>query len=140
MTVNYATPPADMPTDLGTGLRTGLADAILREIAQMLDKLATTGEAGAIDLRSLPMTEADRAELEERLGRGEVEATLTVAGTSEVWETRYAGAWWIRHHGAGDRVAAEEIAITRLPDILITHEDDVRAAAARIEADLNGET
>jgi hydrogenase-1 operon protein HyaF len=112
------------------GLRTGLAQVVLHEIAVLLDRLADAGEAGAIDLRSLPMTDGDRVELEERLGRGEVEATLNVAGVSKVWETRHAGVWWVRHLGEGNRVAAEEIAVTRAPEILLTHPADVRAAAA----------
>ena len=44
--------------------RTGLADSLMQEIAQRLAALAQTGETSAIDLRSLPMTSADRAELE----------------------------------------------------------------------------
>ena len=118
------------------GFRTGLAAAVLQEITQLLAKLADTGAAGSIDLRSLPMTDADRDELEERLGRGEVQADLSVAGTSQVWETGYSGVWWIRHLGAGDKIAAEEIAVTNVPEILVSHSADIAAAASRIRRDL----
>ncbi len=94
------------------GPRTGMADSLLHEIAERLADLAATGQTSAIDLRSLPMTPADRRELEDRLGRGEIEARLTVGGASEIWETRYAGVWWVRHFGAGDKIAAEQIDIT----------------------------
>ncbi|HXZ47765.1 MAG TPA: hydrogenase expression/formation C-terminal domain-containing protein [Usitatibacter sp.] len=114
----------------------GIARALLREVAQLLKKLAEEGEGGSIDLRSLPMSDADRDEVRERLGRGEVRADLDVAGTSEVWETRYAGVWWIRHFGSGDRIAAEEIAVTGVPAILVAHRADIVAAASRIENDL----
>jgi len=116
--------------------RTGMVDAVLREIAELLEKLAVSGEPGFIDLRSMPMTDADRAELEERLGRGEVEASLDVAGTSEVRETGYAGVWWIRHAGAGGKVAAEEIAVAEVPEILKAHHADIAAAASRLNRDL----
>ena len=53
---------------------TGMAQSLLREIAQHLERLARTGARHAIDLRSLPMTRADREELEALLGRGEVAA------------------------------------------------------------------
>ena len=113
-----------------------MAAAVLQEITQLLAKLADTGAAGSIDLRSLPMTDADRDELEERLGRGEVQADLSVAGNSQVWETGYSGVWWIRHFGTGDKIAAEEIAVTNVPEILVTHRADIATTASRIRRDL----
>jgi hydrogenase-1 operon protein HyaF len=121
--------------DLGS-LRTGMAQSLLQEIAERLSDLADAGEASAIDLRSLPMTPADRDELEERLGRGDVDAVLNVAGKSEVWETRYAGVWWVRHLGADDRVAAERIEITTVPEILVTHGADITGASRRLHEEL----
>lgn len=115
---------------------TGMALSVLAEIQQMLQALADTGQTGAIDLRSLPLSDADRSQLQELLGRGEVRAELDLAGRSEVWETAYPGAWWIRHLGAGDRVASEEIAVCPAPEILSAHPDDVRAAARRLRLDL----
>jgi len=115
---------------------TGMALSVLAEIQQMLQALADTGQTGAIDLRSLPLSDADRSQLQELLGRGEVRAELDLAGRSEVWETAYPGAWWIRHLGAGDRVASEEIAVCPAPEILNAHPDDVRAAARRLRLDL----
>lgn len=106
----------------------------------MLVKLAEAGDTGSIDLRSLPMTDADRDELEERLGRGEVQADLSVAGTSQVWETGYSGVWWIRHLGAGDKIAAEEIAVTNVPEILVSHSADIATAALRFRRDLGRAT
>lgn len=120
----------------GAGLRTGMAQSLMREIAERLTDLAEKSECGAIDLRSLPMTPADRDELEERLGRGDVAATLNVAGKSEVWETRYAGVWWVRHFGAGDQVAAEHIEITKVPEILVTHGADIAGASRKLRDEL----
>lgn len=115
---------------------TGLADSVLCEIAQALQIFAQTGQSSAIDLRSIPMTDADREALEQRLGHGEVEVTLNVAGKSEIWETGYAGVWWVRHRGADERIAAETIVISTIPAILQTHKDDAEAAAARLAATL----
>jgi hypothetical protein len=58
----------DVPTGCGHGLRTGMADAVLREIAALLVRFAATGEPGAIDIKSLPLTPADLAELASRSG------------------------------------------------------------------------
>ena len=119
------------------GFRTGMTDSLLREIADHLDVLARTGACAAIDLRSLPLTAADRSELEERLGHGDIEAVLTAAGTSEIWETRYAGVWWVRHLGAGDKIAAERIEIAACPEILTSDAADIAAASRKLAEDLN---
>ena len=114
------------------GRSTGMAFAVLAEIGRLLDHLATTGASGAIDLRSLPLTAADREQLEALLGRGEVRAELELAGRSEVWETAYPGAWWIRHFGANGGVASEVIEISPVPDILAAHAADIGAGARRL--------
>jgi len=115
---------------------TGMAWSVLAEVGRLLERLATTGAPGAIDLRSLPLTKADRHELEALLGRGEVSADLDLTGRSEVRESAYAGAWWIRHFGAGARIAAEEIAICPVPEILLAHPADIQSAARRLQHDL----
>ncbi len=115
-----------------TSMNTGMAWSILTEIRTLLHQLAETGEPAAVDLRSIPLTTADRAQLEELLGKGEVSASLDVLGRTEVWETGYPGVWWVRHMGAGDQVSSEEIAITPVPDILRAHPVDIDAAADRL--------
>jgi hydrogenase-1 operon protein HyaF len=118
------------------GRTTGMAFAVLAEVAQLLKALAEDGSSSAIDLRSLPLTDADTQQLEDLLGRGEVHAELEIAGATEVWETHYAGAWWVRHRGARGEISSEELAICRVPDILLSHPSDIRDAAQRIAAEL----
>jgi len=113
--------------------RTGMADAVLREVAELLARLLDTGDSGTIGLRGLPLTAADCEELEQRLGRGEVSATLSAAGESEIWETAFAGVWWVRHRAGDGRIALDEIAVTRMPEILMTPIDDARAAHDRLK-------
>lgn len=128
-----------MPPDLPVAPETqtaGMAPALLAEVAQLLGNLARTGECGAIDLRGLPMPDADRDVVRESLGQGEVRVAVEAAGRSEIWETRYAGVWWIRHLGENDAVAAEEIAVTPVPALLAAHREDIAAAAARMQRDL----
>ncbi len=109
-----------------------LADAVFAELAHALARLAETGEETVIDLRSLPFGPTDLEALAEKLGDGEVTCALEVAGRSEVRETGFAGVWWVRHFGAGDEIAAEEVHVTRIPEILVSHPDDVAFAARRI--------
>lgn len=127
---------ADEPAT-STARRTGMAQSLLQEVARNLSELDTAGKQSAIDLRSLPMTQADREELEDLLGRGDVEVTLSAAGKSEIWETRFAGIWWVRHFSGDDRIAAETIEIASIPEILITHPADISTAARRLEESLS---
>lgn len=116
---------------------TGMAYSVLAEIGRLLETLAETGQAGAIDLRSLPLTEADRTQLHELLGPGEVSADLEVGGRSTARETAFAGVWWVTHRGAGDKVASEEIAVCPVPSILVSHPADIAAAARRMRQTLD---
>lgn len=115
---------------------TGMALSVLAEISRMLETLAGSGEAGFIDLKSLPLSDADRAQLEELLGRGEVRVEMDLAGASEIWETAYPGVWWTRHRGAAGKIATEEISVCRIPEILLSHPVDIEAAAGRLRQEL----
>lgn len=106
--------------------------ALLGELAGALSRLAADGEETIVALDALTLAEADLAALEEVLGRGEVSCELDVAGRSEVVETAFSGVWWIRHYAADDRVVTRELAVTRSPDILASHPDDVAAASLRL--------
>ncbi len=115
---------------------TPLVESLLHEIAGLLADLAATGQGARIDLLGLPIGPAGRAALAERLGRGEVEAALDAGGTSEIWETGFAGVWWVRHFGADDRLATEQIEITTVPTILLSQPEDIAIAASRLAAGL----
>ncbi len=62
------------------------------------------------------------------------------AGRSDVWETAYAGVWFVRHLGLDGKVATETIEICAVPLILFSHPDDRRAGAARLGEDLRAKT
>ena len=115
---------------------TGMADAVLSEIASLAARQAQGGGPAAVELTSMPLTAADRGEIEARLGRGEVSATVESAGRSEIWETAYSGVWFVRHLGRDGAVATETVEICPAPKILFSHPDDRRAAAARLSEDL----
>ncbi len=110
----------------------GAVVAIAAEIASLVDRLATEGEAGAIDLRSLPMTAADRARLREFLGAGEVQITIDADGLSTVWETATAGVWWAEHRNSQGQLIAELVEVCRVPDILMLAQDALVAGSRRL--------
>lgn len=110
----------------------GNAEAVLREIAALLEQRVNTGEDAAIDLSSLPLTPADRVWLMQRLGHGEVEATVEASGRSVIRETGYHGVWWVEHHDESGKLLAELIEVTACPVLLQTHPDDLRAGLQQL--------
>ncbi len=126
--------PAALPRG---GTADGLADAVLRELAVLLDALAHDAQfSDAVDLHSLPLDDAAREQLRQRLGRGEVEARLELAGPSSIVETAYAGLWWVRHADADGHTVFEQIVVARVPQLLLAHDIDIVAAAQRLGAEL----
>ncbi len=121
-----------MTTIIAQNLNSGFAEAVLREIPNLMQRLLETGETGIIDLRSLPMSDWDRQELAARLGEGEVKAIANVGGVSTLSETQFAGVWWVRHEGADGRVAAEQVVVARAPEFLLAHPSDISAAQRRL--------
>lgn len=113
---------------------TGMANAVMNELSDHLKRLADEGETNIVDLLSLPMTEADINELADMLGVGEVKATISSIGTSSIRETAYRGIWWVTHYGDDEKVVSELIEITQVPEILITHMDEIRHSAQSIAA------
>lgn len=111
--------------------------AILREIAEMLDRLEQYDESGAIDLRSLPFSPDDYARLRDALGSGEVEITLNADGISLLRETAYSGVWWIQHRNTDDELTAELLEIALIPSIALTAKEDVAQSASQLKSRLS---
>jgi hydrogenase-1 operon protein HyaF len=115
-------------------LRTGNARALLVELAGLLDAWVSRGEPSSIDLRSLPLSAGDYAELHAALGSGAVSARVDALGTSEVCETRYPGVWWVTHRNEADETVAELIEVCEVPAILRTPVEDAAAGLARLRS------
>ncbi len=121
------------------GLGGGVA-AVLSELAGMLEKVAQGGGPDVIDLRSLPMSAADRLELQAALGQGEVHATLRAEGTSSLQETGVSGLWWIEHRDRNGELIAELIEVAAIPKILEVSTVEMTASARWLRARMNHET
>jgi hydrogenase-1 operon protein HyaF len=115
------------------GLGGGVA-AILSELVTLLERLVNGEAPGAIDLRSLPMSPLDRAELQQVLGEGEVQATVNAQGLSKMRETRVSGVWWVEHFDQQGELIAELIEVSRVPQILSSASDEIAAGARALRA------
>lgn len=118
----------------------GNVRALLAEIASLLQKLVDQGEAGVIDLKSLPFAPGEYEQLRDALGQGELTARLDALGTSEIVETRFPGVWWLTHYNVEGEIVADVIEVTFLPEILRSQAEDMRAGLQRLQAMLRSPT
>ncbi len=110
---------------------TGMAMALLREVADHLLTVAQGGERQVVELGNLPLSDGDLQLLEDKLGRGEVDAKVSASGLTEVYETAFPGVWWVKYFDNGDRPAAQQLEIGTVPMIIEAHPDDIQASADR---------
>jgi hydrogenase-1 operon protein HyaF len=117
----------------------GSLRALLREIATLLQRLASHGMTGSIDLNSLPFARGEYEQLRLVLGQGEVSAHIEALGPSEIVETRYPGVWWVTHYNPEGDIIADRIEIAAIPPILVSQQDDIRMGLALLTAQLDEE-
>ena len=117
----------------GAAYSVGNVQALLSEIAALLQKLVDRDEAGVIDLKSLPFAPGEYEQLREALGQGELSARLDALGASEIIETRFPGVWWLTHYNVEGDIVADAIEVTLLPEILKSQPADVRAGLERLQ-------
>jgi hydrogenase-1 operon protein HyaF len=110
-------------SDAGPGMG---VNAILYELAGMLEVLIAKGRGNAIDLRGLPLTPGEYSQLRATLGEGEVNAEVSALGPTRIRETAIHGVWWVTHYNAQDQILAEFLEVTVVPQLLKTESDDIR--------------
>jgi len=110
----------------------GLVDALVMEVADLLQALIEHRRPGSIDLLGLPLSASCLAALEQRLGQGEIAATLRVSGTSDIRETGFPGVWWTSHADETGRIVAMLIEVAEVPDILRASETDMEFGRRRL--------
>jgi hydrogenase-1 operon protein HyaF len=115
----------------------GSIRALLAEIAARLEKLAACGEAGMIDLHSLPFAPGEYELLRQALGQGEVSVRIEAIGPSEITETRYPGVWWVTHYNVEGDIVADMIEIALVPEIIKSQPDDILAGLELLRVQLN---
>ena len=115
---------------------TGNVPPLLHEIRHALERLARGEPGTAIDLRSLPLAPGEEERIEAVLGRGEVRAELEALGKTVVQETAFPGVWLVTHRNVDDAVVARSIEVTRMPDILMSQQQDIERGISQLEREL----
>ena len=98
---------------------------LLQQIEQALQELVDDGSATVIDLAAMPFSSQDEEDLREHLGKGEVSASLDAFGPTHVQETALPGVWLVEHKDAESRRLTLHLEVTRIPEILVTPEEDI---------------
>lgn len=116
----------------------GGVTALAFEIAGLLDQLSASAQPGMIDLRSLPLSPADRLALEALLGQGEIAATIDADGLSTIRETSISGVWWSQYRDLRGQLVAEVIEVCAIPEILVSDQVQLAAGASQLRQRLAG--
>ena len=124
------------PAD-GSQINHANAMPILHEILYALNRFSTDREPWCIDLRAIPFGPGDEDELLSQLGQGEISLTMDSLGKSRIWETAFSGVWVVDHRNAeGERVALQ-IEVCRIPEIVLSQQEDIFDAIGQLERHLD---
>jgi hydrogenase-1 operon protein HyaF len=106
---------------------------LLHEIRHALVQLLEDGSETIIDLRSIPLAPGEEAAIEQALGEGEVQATLSALGPSEFRESSYAGVWLVTHYNHDGGIVGKFVEVTRVPSLLKAQLEDIAAGLRVLE-------
>ena len=112
---------------------------LLHEVRHALERLLATGETTVIDMGALPLAPGEFEKIDAALGTGEVKAVLESMGPSQVYETQFSGVWRVTHFNATDEIVGRYIEVTRMPEILLAQEADVRVGLDLLSRKLSGD-
>ena len=113
---------------------------LLHEVRHALERLIETGEPTTIDLASIPLAPGEFDKIDGALGTGEVKVVLDAMGPSQIYETQFSGVWRITHFSAANDIVGRYIEVTRIPEILLAQEADVRVGLDLLTSKLSGES
>jgi hydrogenase-1 operon protein HyaF len=111
---------------------------LLHEVRHALERLIATGEATTIDLGAIPLAQGELEKIDAALGVGEVKALLEALGPSRIYETQFSGVWRITHLSAAEDVVGQYIEITRMPEVLLAQDPDMRTGLIQLTEKLGG--
>lgn len=113
---------------------------LLHEVKHALQRLLETGEPTTIDLGSIPLAPGEFEKIDAALGTGEVKVALEAMGPSQIYETQFSGVWRVTHFNAANEVVGRYVEVSRMPEILLAQESDVRIGLDLLSRKLSGET
>lgn len=123
----------EKPVQVEDQSSTGNVLPLLHEVRHALNQLLVDNQASSIDLLSLPLSAKDEESLKSVMAKGEVEAQLHSLGESFIWETRWAGVWWIEHYNTDQHLMSRYLEITWYPELLRSSPEDVEVSLEQLQ-------
>jgi hydrogenase-1 operon protein HyaF len=114
-------------------MSSGNVPSLLHEIRHALGLLLEGGVSTTIDLKRIPLAPGEEERIVQILGSGEIHAELQAYGRSDFTETAYPGVWLVTHFDVDGGQTARFIEITRVPEMLCSHADDISSGLKRLQ-------
>lgn len=92
----------------------------------------SVNEPRTINLDLLPLTAADLAHLERRLGRGPTAILSRGYGNCRITATAIRDLWWVRYFNSDDRPIMNTLEVTDVPVAALAAQEDVVDSAERL--------
>lgn len=117
--------------------KTGNVMPLLHQIRHALSQLIERQEQTTIDLRRLPLSASEEAQLEAFLGHGEVKADIQALGDTVLIESRYAGVWLEIHYNEDVEIMGKYVHICTCPPIIKSQPEDMVLSLSNIVSDIH---
>lgn len=109
------------------------AMALLVELQARCERYAGDGTPHSMNLSLLPLSDAELAFLDERLGRGPVDVLSRSYGKCEVISTLTPDVWWVRYYNAMGVLILNSLEVVGVPDVVRAAPEDLRDSASRLD-------
>lgn len=108
------------------------APPLIAEIAHKLAAWRPGAEPEVINLSLLPLSDADAAYLDARLGKGAVTILSRGYGNCRVTSTAVRNAWWVRYYNSREILILNTLEITEVPSVACAAPQDLEDSAERL--------
>jgi len=105
---------------------------ILVELRSRTEQYAAGGPTHSINLSLLPLSEAELAFLDARLGRGPIDVLSRAYGKCQVISTRTPGVWWVRYYNSMGTLILNTIEVADVPGVVRAAPEDLADSAGRL--------
>ncbi len=108
------------------------AQPVLAEIADRVPRHRPGDRNHVFNFTLLPMSDTDRAYLQQMLGNGPIHAESRGYGACEVWATGVAGVWVVQYFNAMGTIILDTLEVGGVPDALLAASQDIEDSADRL--------
>jgi hydrogenase-1 operon protein HyaF len=117
----------DAPPDVMNAL------PILAELESRCELYRREGTPHTINLTLLPLSDADVAFLDGRLGRGPVAMLSRAYGRCQIISTQVADVWWVRYYNAMSTLILNTLEVVDVPQVACAAPEDLTDSRERLE-------